>query len=433
MHPVVLDIPALSLVLLAGASSAGKTTFARRHFAPEEVISSDMCRALVSNSETNQQASRDAFEVLYLIVRKRLRRGLLTVVDATHVQAQDRAPLLAMAHRYHVAAVMILLDLPLDTVRERHTRRPDRHFEDYVLTRQYDQLQASLPQLSQEGLHTLYILRSPAEIDAAAVRRIPLPQHRQADTGPFDIIGDVHGCLPELLALLTRLGYTVTPDTLAVTPPPGRRAVFVGDLTDRGPDSPGVLRLVMQMVAAGTALCVAGNHDDKLARALSGHPVNISSGLELTLSQLRQTSPAFTEEVRVFMRGLPSHYVLDEGRLVVAHAGLRESMHGRDTPEVRKNCLYGETNGEKDAYGMPVRLDWAAGYRGQAWVIFGHTPVPEPVWKNRTLNLDTGCVFGGALTALQYPEMRLVSVPARQTYVMPKRPFLPQHLADTPE
>ena len=119
-----------------------------------------------------------------------------------------------------------------------------------------------------------------------------------------------------------------------------------------------------------------------------------------------------------------SHSVLDGGKLVVAHAGMKEEMQGRGSGAVRDFALYGETTGETDEFGLPIRYNWAAEYRGKATVVYGHTPVPEPEWLNRTINIDTGCVFGGKLTALRYPEKELVSVAARATYAVPARPFL---------
>jgi protein phosphatase len=124
-----------------------------------------------------------------------------------------------------------------------------------------------------------------------------------------------------------------------------------------------------------------------------------------------------------FLEGLISHYVLDGGRLVVAHAGLREEMHGRDSGGVREFCLYGETTGETDEFGLPVRANWAAGYRGKAIVVYGHTPIPEPEWLNNTVNIDTGAVFGGKLTALRYPEREFVSVAAAREYSVSARPL----------
>ncbi len=199
--------------------------------------------------------------------------------------------------------------------------------------------------------------------------------------------------------------------------------VFVGDLVDRGPDTPGVLRLVMGMVAAGDAFCVPGNHENKLLRALRGRNVQVTHGLAESLAQLAEQTDEFRAEVERFLDGLISHYVFDGGRLVVSHAGLIERYQGRASGRVREFCLYGQTTGETDEYGLPVRYPWAQEYRGQAMVLYGHTPVPAPEWINNTLCLDTGCVFGGRLTALRYPERELVSVAAAEVYYEPSRPF----------
>ena len=248
-----------------------------------------------------------------------------------------------------------------------------------------------------------------------------LPPKRPDLTGPFDIIGDVHGCLDELRALLALLGYQAGE---VVTPPPGRTAVFLGDLVDRGPNIAGVLALVLGMAAAGTALCVAGNHDAKLVRQLKGNNVRLTNGLAESVGQLARETPEFRQRVLDFLERRPSHYELDGGRLVVAHGGLPEAMHGHDDGAARAFALFGAATGKLDAEGLPVRLNWAADYRGAARVVYGHTPVARPEWVNGTINIDTGCVFGGRLTALRYPELELVSVPAARAYAETRRTFL---------
>jgi protein phosphatase len=425
-----LTIPELSLVVLIGPSSCGKSTFARRHFRPTEVLSSDFCRGLVSDDENNQAASPDAFAVLHFIAGKRLAAGRLTVIDATNVQPEARRPLVALARQYHCLPVALAFDLPESVCQERNRSRPDRAFGPHVIRQQRQQLRRSLRGLQREGFRKVFVLTSLDEVEAATVERQPLWNDRKHEQGPFDIIGDVHGCFEELKALLGQLGYEIVHRADApgganwvVRPPEGRKAIFLGDLVDRGPNTPAVLRLVMSMVDSGAALCVPGNHDMKLMRKLRGKNVQVAHGLAQTLAQLEPEPPEFREQVATFLDGLVSHYVLDGGRLVVAHAGLKEEMQGRASARVRDFALYGDTTGETDELGLPVRQDWAREYRGQAAVVYGHTPVVEPEWLNRTINIDTGCVFGGKLTALRYPERELVSVPARETYCQPARPL----------
>ncbi|MFB8239994.1 polynucleotide kinase-phosphatase [Kitasatospora purpeofusca] len=426
-HPV-LPLTEGSLVLLVGTSAAGKSTFARRHFRPTEVVSSDTCRALVGDDENDQSVTADAFELLHFLVGKRLAAGRLTVVDATNVQAGARKQLLAVAREHDARAEAIVLDVPLGVCAERNRTRPDRELPAFVIPRQHRELRASLPGLAKEGFRRVHVLRGAAEVASAEVvlerRRVDL-RHL---TGPFDLVGDVHGCRSELETLLGRLGYRLVRDAAGrpvdAVPPAGRTAVFVGDLVDRGPDTPGVLRLVMGMVAAGHALCVSGNHELKVARALDGDRVTLSYGLRESMEQLGAEPAEFRAEVREFVRGLADHYLLDGGALVVCHAGLPERYHGRSSGRVRSHALYGGTTGETDDYGLPVRQAWAEEYRGRPLVVYGHTPLPVASFLHNTVCLDTGCVFGGALTALRYPERELVRVEAERRWYEPVRPLL---------
>jgi protein phosphatase len=428
-----LGIPELSLVVLIGVTGSGKSTFGRAHFRPTEVISSDFCRGLVADDENDQSATPRAFELLHYIAGMRLAAGRLTVVDATNVQPAARRELVALAREHDVLATAIVLDVPERVCITRNASRPERDFGPEVVRRQHDQLRRGLKGLRREGFATVHTLRGEEEIASARIVRTRLYSDLRHETGPFDAIGDVHGCRAELEELLTALGYALSRDELGraigAAHPLGRRAVFVGDLVDRGPDTPGVLRLVMGMVAAGTALCVPGNHESKLLRALRGNQVQVSHGLAESLDQLSAQEPPFRSEVETFLDGLISHYVLDGGKLVVAHAGLIERYQGRASRRVRTFCLYGQTTGETDEYGLPVRYPWAQEYRGRAMVLYGHTPVPAPEWVSNTLCLDTGCVFGGRLTALRYPEREIVAVAAARVYYEPARPFPPAEVA----
>jgi protein phosphatase len=423
-----VKFPELALVVLIGTSGSGKSTFARRHFRPTEVISSDYCRGLVADDENDQSATGAAFEVLQFIAGKRLAAGRLTVVDATSLRPEDRKPLVALARQHHMLPVALVFDLPESLCRERNRSRADRDFGDHVIRNQHQNLRRSLRGLEREGFRHVTVFRSAEEVDAATLIREPLWNNKKSESGPFDIIGDVHGCYDELEELLVTLGYTLeTPDGEwpRVSHPQGRRLVFLGDLVDRGPKTPQVLKLVMGSVRSGAAYCVAGNHDVKLARKLNGRDVKLTHGLAESVAQLEAESAEFRSQVYDFLDRLVSHYVFDGGKLVVAHAGLREEMHGRGSGAVRQFAMYGETTGETDEYGLPVRYDWAADYRGKAAVVYGHTPVPYADWLNNTICIDTGCVFGGKLTALRYPERKLVSVPARKTWYEPTRPLQP--------
>lgn len=429
---VEIVVPEIAVVVLIGASGSGKSTFARAHFRSSEILSSDYCRGLVADDENDQSVSREAFEILYFIARKRLEKGKVVVIDATNTQANTRKSLVALAREFHAMPVALVLNMPENLCVARNRERPNRNFAAHVVRNQSFDLRRSLRRLKDEGFRYTYIVDSPEELAQVKVVRQRMWTNKKHEHGPFDIIGDVHGCFDELHDLLVKLGYSITKQAdlnaiggmrYAVTAPEGRRVFFVGDLVDRGPKSNEVLRLVMDMVDADVALCVPGNHEWKLHRKLIGKAVKISHGLAETLAQLEQESPEFIRRIKNFIDGLVSHYVLDDGKLVVAHAGMKEAFQGRGSGAVRSFALYGETTGETDEFGLPVRYNWAAEYRGKAMVIYGHTPVAEPHWLNNTLCIDTGCVFGGELTALRYPERELVAVAAQQTYYEPVKPL----------
>lgn len=422
-------VPEISLVVLVGVSGSGKSTFARKYFLPPEIVSSDACRAIVSNEENNQEATQDAFDVLYYILRKRLRRGLLTVVDATNVQIESRKKLLAIAKEFHAMPVAIVLDTDEKICHSRNQSRANRDFGPHVIRNQKSQLRRSYKSLKREGFRFIYTLKTEEEANQVTIERAKMWNNKKEEVGPFDIIGDIHGCYDELRTLLAKLGYTIQktdqPENYgySIEAPENRKVIFVGDLVDRGPKSPEVLKLTMAMVQSDKAFCVPGNHDVKLLKKLNGKNVQMKHGLAETWEQLENEPASFKEALKKFIDGLISHLIFDEGKLVVAHAGIREEMQGRGSKAVRAFCLYGETTGEIDEYGLPVRYNWAKEYRGSAMVVYGHTPIPQPEWLNNTINIDTACVFGGSLTALRYPERELVSVKAQQEYYEPSKPL----------
>lgn len=426
MTECIIKIPELSLVLLVGASGCGKSSFARKHFKPTEVISSDYCRGLVSDDENDQACSKAAFEVLRFIAAKRLAAGKLTVIDATNVQTEARKELINLAREYHVIPVAIVLNLPKEICYARNADRPDRQFGKHVIWNQSNQLQRSLKYFRREGISQTTILTTTEEVACVTIERTRLWNNLNHEKGPFDIIGDVHGCYDELVQLLGKLGYTIASgEPTRVVHPDGRKLIFVGDLVDRGPAVPQTLRLVMDVVEGGTGFCVIGNHDDKLKRKLQGRDVKIAHGLAESLAQIAVEDEEFSKRVVHFIDALRSHYVFDDNKLAVAHAGIKSEYIGRGSPRIRDFCMFGESTGEIDEFGLPVRYPWARDYRGETLVVYGHTPVPEPEWINNTIDIDTGCVFGGKLTALRYPEREIVSVPAARVYCDPVKPLVP--------
>ncbi|HVN53418.1 MAG TPA: AAA family ATPase [Anaerolineaceae bacterium] len=455
-----LVIPDFCLLLLVGVSGAGKTTFARRHFRSSEILSSDSFRAMISDDESDQSATLDAFAALHLVAGYRLARRHLTVIDATNLQPDARRPLLDLARRYHCPTAAIVFNLPAQVAYERNAARPERSVDGRILARQQAELERTLPRLRWENLRPLYVLETVAQVDAAVVVREPLAMEHRDEQGPFDIVGDIHGCFDELAGLLAKLGYGLREDgrEYVLEPPAGRKLVFLGDLVDHGPMAPQVLRLVMGAVAAGQAFCVPGNHDDKLMRYLAGQDVKVTNGLGDTLAQMALEPPEFAGQVERFLCGLPDYLWLDGGRLVAAHAGLPEDMIGRGSFRVRQFALYGQTSddlpapmaypvperqdwgppgqaappwpdghdsqAQVDELSLPQRMEWAREYHGRAKVVYGHTPVAQPRWLNNTINIDTGCIYGGALSVLRYPELEIVSVPARYIYAQTRRDFL---------
>ncbi|MBE9064894.1 polynucleotide kinase-phosphatase, partial [cf. Phormidesmis sp. LEGE 11477] len=314
----------------------------------------------------------------------------------------------------------------------------DRQFGPHVVNNHTRALKRSLKGLKQEGFRYIYKLNSLEEINAVEIERQPLWNNRKQDHGPFDIIGDVHGCCDEVEQLLEQLGYqvraaTASKDSFWNFPtyihPNGRKALFLGDLVDRGPRILDTLKLVHNMTSAGSGMCIMGNHENKLIRKLDGKNVKVTYGLAETLAEIealkRERRSQDIQEIQAFLKSLISHYVLDDGKLVVAHAGLREELQGRGSGYVRSFALYGETTGETDEFGLPVRRNWATDYRGQAMVVHGHTPVAAAEWLNNTIDIDTGCVYGLRLTALRYPEKELVSVDAARIYREPSKPIGP--------
>ena len=419
--PLRLAIPDFCLVVLIGSTGAGKSTFARAHFADTEIVSSDWARGRVADDENDPAATEDAFELVRTLAAMRLQRRRLAVIDATNMRASDRKQWVEIARAHHALPVAVVIDPGEEVAVARNDARPDRPSGPHVIRRMRGEIRRGLKGLPREGFRAVHHVDG---LRPVKIVREPLWTDRRELAGPFDVIGDVHGCCDELEALLGALGYEVVWKDGAprVAAPHGRMAVFVGDLVDRGPRTPDVIRLVRAMCEAGTAFCVMGNHDQKLARALGGAKVKMAHGLQESLDQIAAEPEGFAEEARRFLKELRSRCWLDGGRLAVAHAGIKADMIGRGSGEVRAFTMFGETTGEVDEFGLPERIDWARDHRGEVAVVYGHVPVAEAEWVNETIDIDTGCVFGGRLMALRWPEREVASVPARETYARAARP-----------
>lgn len=414
---LLLRIPPNALVVLIGPAASGKSTWAAKYFQSTQIVSADACRALIADDESDQEASRDAFRIFHRIISERLKRGLLTVADSTALLPHARAELLRYAMVYNRPTVAVLFGVEGDIQRRWNDGRR-RHVPTAVLTEHRQLLHHTLGALCNEGFSQIMILRTPEEINRLTVRVGTF--YPEQDGGPFDIIGDVHGCYDELCELLTKLGYTHNGVTWAH--PDRRVAVFVGDIADRGPNNRGVWQLVMDMQEAGNALFVVGNHDNKLMRWLMGRPVRAGRGLLSTISEFdtmpRGEQQDFRERLLGMLRTAPSYLLLDNGRLVVTHAGIRDEMVGRYDRQIAAFCLYGDVAGyERD--GMPIRRNWATDRKeahNRPLIVYGHVVVETPTFMNDTVDVDTGCCFGGALTAMRYPERVFVSVMAHRAY-----------------
>lgn len=416
-----MEIPELCLVAMVGATSSGKSSFANQHFKPTEVLSSDFFRGMVCDDENSQSVSGDAFDLLYYAANKRLGNGKLTVIDATNLQQNARKQVIRLAKEQNVHAVAIVLNLPEELLQARNKARPERNLPERVINQHCRDVRRCMKGLKNEGFRFVYVINSLEQLENAEIIRTKLWNDKREEHGPFDVIGDVHGCCDELELLLTKLGYAKKDGVYAH--PDGRKAAFLGDFCDRGNRNADVLRIVMDMVKAGNAMAVPGNHDVKLLKYLRGKNVAMTHGIERTIAEMEARGDAFKAEAAEFLDGLISHYVLDNGKLVIAHAGLKQEYIGRGSGRVREFCLYGETTGETDSYGLPVRLDWAADYRGRATVVYGHVAGKEVKSQNNTFCIDTGCVFGGKLTAFRYPEREIVDVPALRQYYEPVKPL----------
>ncbi|HOV79073.1 MAG TPA: AAA family ATPase [Bacillota bacterium] len=291
-----ISLPRTTLLVLCGPPGCGKSTFASRFFKDTETVSSDKCRLLVSDSEASIGASKEAFKLFYHIIERRLSLGRFTAADSTAVTRRARTRLLNMGrkHGFHVA--LLIFNIPEEVCMLQNKGR-DRRVILPVIARMQKMLRHTLKVAGDEGFDQVQVLSEENLNDPAF--KIEILNHVVSLPGPFDIIGDIHGCCGELETL---------------------------------------------------------------------------------------------------------------------HGGIKEEMIGKVNGRVRNFCLFGDATGEVTDEGLPVQRDWAGEYRGNALIVYGHTPVPEAKFINNTINIDQGCVMGGKLTALRYPEREIVQVPALAAY-----------------
>ena len=409
------------LVILVGCSGSGKSTLARRLFAEHEIVSLDHYRAVISGSRYDLSATKDAADMVAEIVERRLRRRLLTVVDATNVRSEDRRRWIESAEKTHSLVTAVVLDPDLSFCHRNAEERDGERYSAKALSLQASLFKRDRRKLKHEGIRNVVTLQSPREIENAELVRKPVWNDRRHDHGPFDVVGDIHGATDEAEELLARLGWAVTwsgegEDQVPVlSHPEGRKLVFLGDVVDRGPRSRDALLLMESAVKSGVGYAVASNHDHRFMRWLLGNEVTMGHGLELTVAEFEGTSEEYRRRLGEFLYGLQAQLVFDGGSLAVAHAGLEESMILGASRQMRDFALHGSRT-SPDENGKTTRIDWAASYSGMTHVVYGHTVVDEAVWFNRTLCLDTGAVFGGSLSALRWPENEIVSVKAYRAY-----------------
>lgn len=448
------------LIVLMGIAGVGKSSWAQARYPHEQVVSADQMRLLVSDSESNQYASSQAWHLVTEFVAGRCELGRRAIIDATHVKREERLRWITFASEHAIPTQLVWFDIAPEESLARQAHRT-RKVSQRILKRQHAQMhdagKLSLLALRQEGWdRILRVTPSCQPGEAELLHHTPplsyreLPSHgaRICSTDGYDVIGDVHGCFEELCLLLEKMGWRrelpsdAAPDETnahalhgpTYLPPedaPDRKLVFVGDLTDRGPASIAVVDLAQRMWKRGVAYLVRGNHDDKLMRYLQGNAITVDDHLATTVAELDalddEARAQFTARAIEFIDASPYWAFLGQTALcnrhtfapaVVAHAAWKPQLMFAKKDMVKWFSLYGPSTGEKDEQGYPERLDWRVHYPEHAPVcITGHTPYSgEPTWHAQTLCIDTACVFGHRLTALRWPESELVSQPALRTY-----------------
>lgn len=415
----IFSVPIDALLVLVGPAGSGKTSFAEKHFDPTQTVSSDQCRAFVSDDPTRLEVSREAFDVMMNIMRHRLRLGKTTVADSTALNPQIRRQFIKLAKKHRRPVIAVLFDVSRDRCLENNESR-DREVPEKAIYNHHERFQEQKERIQEEESFDEVFVVDEETVDDVIVRMRNVNVQQDYD-GALDIIGDVHGCLDELTSLLEKLGYERTEDGYAH--PEKRKAVFLGDIANRGPNSLGTLALVMDMVSGGNAFYTPGNHCNILYQYFLDQyeKSDLSTeGVETTIEELEDLSEEERAEFRERFKNLyemsPPYLVFHDGELVVTHAGIRERDIGKVNEEIAQFCLRGDTLEETTDQGYPIRRPWPLSYNGDSLVVYGHSPVEKATFVNGTINIDQGAVYGGYLTALQFPERELMHVKAQEDY-----------------
>ncbi|MGM7636685.1 polynucleotide kinase-phosphatase [Bacillus sp. Hm123] len=439
-----ITLPYAGIVLLVGPSNSGKTTFLQRLIDEQtivrsEVVSSDDCRVLVSDIEymdwrdrpkleadqlfhQYQQISKEAFTMMDALVEARCRLNKLTFIDATHLHPDDRKRYISMARKHHVPIIAIILDAPQEVLLERDEQR-DHPRGKRKLKQQFQTFKREKRFMKKEGYKATYILDI-NDLTTLEMKRSNNPIEVELQAG-IDVIGDIHGCFDEMIALLEKLGYKLNEAGLYVHPD-GRKFVSLGDVMSRSPRSLDTMLFFLRHIKAGLAYMIDSNHGWKIARWLDGRKVTLTHGDEQTAEEFVQFEEQFGQEETVKIKAelkelllqAPSHYVFTQNglpALVCTHAGIKDKYIGKQSRRISDFCRYGDTDGVDDN-GKPLRKDWFIHHNHSTLIVWGHDPKPQPLMINNTMNIDQGVVFGGQLTALRFPEKEFVAIKAAKDY-----------------
>ena len=233
---------------------------------------------------------------------------------------------------------------------------------------------------------------------------------------PFAVIGDVHGCYIEFKSLVEKIRKEYGKNTLIIS---------VGDTVDRGDYNIETVKYCFHLKKEGNFIEVKSNHNKKFYRWLKGKNVNVSYGMQKTVEEFlsldEMEREKFRENYIKYYESCPLYLIVntEKGKVVIAHAGIKDDMIGKTDKKVEDFVIYGETTGKFTEKGFPERVDWTKNRKVDEHspvIVYGHVVFDEPYINNRCYGIDTGCVLGNKLTAYIPPENRFIFEKARKTY-----------------